>query len=215
MNPECPYAFEHQGDRAAMLAYLGDHFAYHPMNSWNGGFVLAWNIKVHRYDELGHEHGEYELDRRFDEAWSDHVDSDPDIFWEACRRSLSYYVDGDWPNYDGEDGYKFGVNGRSGGYLILEDWPGPRPPGWACCRMTWDNRDDYRAWLDELEDETLVRFYRSIYVLDQDLTREKCEAEVTYHINWLRHEWEEEQIAAERRYAARLEAERPDMYGAV
>ena len=48
----CPYSWPHRS-RKAMLAYLGEHESYCPMNIWNGGFVLAWNVKIYNLDITG------------------------------------------------------------------------------------------------------------------------------------------------------------------
>ena len=211
-----PYSFPHRS-RKAMLAYLADHESYVPMNTWNGGFVLAWNIKVYRIDETGHS-GDCDApaNARFDSQWRDELDSNPNIFNECCEDATRQYTEGEWTNYPGiEQGeWQFGINGRSGGYMILTNAPSwcPAPCRWRCFPMTWESRGDYQEWLGELDTATLKQFYRAIRVLDHDLRREACESEVSYQFAWRRSQWEESLIEKETCDARKLEKSRPDMY---
>lgn len=216
---KCPYSFPARS-RKAMLAYLGAHSSYWPMSSWNRGFVLAWNVKIYKLDSSGKAAPlDYPVQDRFDAQWEAYAENDSHLFWEACENAARLYTDGEWSNYPGiEQGeWQFGINGRSGGYMILSDAPAwlTKPRGWACNRMTWDSRGDYQEWLAELPTDQLRRFYRAIVALDRDLRREACESEVAYHIAFRRHEWESDLIAAETCSARRQEAERPDLYDSI
>lgn len=211
-----PYTFPHRS-RKAMLAYLGDHESYVPMNTWNGGFVLAWNIKVHRFDEMGHCGGcDAPANARFDSQWRDELESNHNLFNECCENATRQYTEGEWTNYPGiEQGeWQFGINGWSGGYMILTHTPTwcPSPCRWRCFPMVWESRGDYQEWLGELDTPTLKQFYRAIRVLDRDLRREACGQEVSYHFAWRRSQWEESLLEQETCNARKLEASRPDMY---
>lgn len=197
-----------------MLAYLGHHGSYWPMSSWNGGFVLSWNIKVYRADYSGKcNQKEFPTNDRFDDQWDSYCQTNHDLFNWACEDGTRYYTEGDWTNYPGiEQGeWKFGINGRSGGHMILSDCPGwlPAPQGWTCCKMTWDSRADYQEWLNNLETPTLRQFYRAIRVLDRDLNDQACEREISYQYAFRRHEWEADLIADEECSARKQEAARP------
>ncbi len=210
-----PYTFPHRS-RAAITQYLADHEGYHPMNSWNGGFVLAWNIKVYRLDSSGKSDGGVQA--RFDEAWLKHVEENDDMFWMCCGDATRYYTDGEWTNYPGiEQGeWKFGINGRSGGYMVLTEAPAwcPAPRAWRLYEMIWESRSAYEDWLADLDFKTLRRFYRAIRVLDKDLSGESVEREMAYQFCFQRQLWEEEQLADEKADADLMIEERPDMYEA-
>ena len=87
--------------RAAMTAYLKNHFRYHTMNSWNRSTSYACNLKVHT---LGLEHDL--VMRLFD------LVNLPEFYErinDLCR------------DFDEAHDYlwQVGFNGRSGGYLVL------------------------------------------------------------------------------------------------
>lgn len=211
-----PYTFPARS-RKAMLAYLADHDGYYPMNSWNGGFVLAWCIKVHNADYSGKfARADYPVQDRFDDQWREYCDADSELFWEACRNATREYTDGDWTNYPGiEQGeWKFEINGRSGGYMVLDAAPSwlPAPRAWRMSNMIWSDRASYVEWLGELSTATLKRFYRAVRVLDRDLRPEACCNEISYQFAFQRHMWEESLIAAEDCDAKKQEKARPDLY---
>lgn len=214
---KCPYTFPDR-TRKAMLAYLAEHKGYCPMNTWNGGFVLAWNIKVHNADYSGKSsNGDFKTNDRFDAQWDSCVQDSPSLFNDACESATRQYTDKEWTNWPGiEQGeWDFGINGRSGGYMILMDAPAwiPKPQGWACCKMTWDSRGDYQDWLNRLDTPTLKQFYRAIRILDCDLRSAACDQEVSYQFAFFREQWEESLLAAENCDARKQEAARPDLYG--
>jgi hypothetical protein len=107
-----------------MFNFLKDHFRYATMNSWNGVYSIANNVKVHRLGLSG-----------------------------DCWTALNLLNNGEydtinWMIKDWEmehPGYVVGFNGRSGGYLVLynEDNRGDVLP----CSIT-DNDDysQYKEW---------------------------------------------------------------------
>jgi hypothetical protein len=183
-------------DRDNMMVFLANHKNYHPMNYNNGGYVLAWDIKVRgSIDTTGRNHGkesDFEHSPEFDERWNAYVEENySNIFDEACNDGLRQYTDGDWVPYDEEEsGYKFYTNGRSGGYLILQDWPGPTPTGWASCKMTFSGRTDFIEYLKDLSDQDLAKLYKVVVCLDHDL--ENPHEEISYQFGWQREQMEEE-----------------------
>ena len=199
MEAEGPYTYP-LTDRADIEAWLGEHTAY--------SGCLAWNIKVHyRFDTSGAAYrDEFKFEPRFDEAWKQEIEDDNDLFDIACEDATRMYVEGDWTRYPGvEQGeYKFGISGRSGGWMLLEDWPGPKP--------VWIDRDDFQCWLQDLDDETLNKFYQVIVQLDHDLSRDACRKEMEYRYAFRRSVWEDEQLDAEENAAREIGASRPDMY---
>ncbi len=198
-----------------MLGYLIEHQHYHPMNSWNGGYVLAWNVKVHNADYSGKGVSDYPVQDRFAAQWEAYSESNSDLFWECCADAARYYTEGEWSNYpDIEQGeWKFGMNGRSNGYMVLTDAPSwlSAPRAWAAFPMIWHDSDAFAEWCAELDTPKLRRFYRAVRVLDQDLDRKAVAREVSYHFAFRRAEWEQDLIEQEDCEARELEASRPDM----
>lgn len=209
-----PYTFPHK-TRKAMTEYLAAHESYHPVNSWNGGYVLSWNIKVHDFDSMGGHHAERNPSR--DSAWRNRCENDSDMFWRACGDATRHYMDSEWTNYPGiEQGeWQFGVNGRSGGHMILTGAPAwlSAPRGRRDGRMTWDSRGDFHDWLADLPLDQLRRFYRAIRVLDKDLSPESCKREIECQFGFMRELWEDEQDSREQAAARLQEHSRPDLYG--
>lgn len=107
-----------------MFNFLKDHFRYATMNSWNGVYSIANNVKVYKLGLSG-----------------DH--------WTALNLlNNGEYETINWMIKDWErehPGYTVGFNGRSGGYLVLynEDNRGDVLP----CSIT-DNDDysQYKEW---------------------------------------------------------------------
>lgn len=210
-----------------IIDYVMNHQLYHPMNSWNGGRVLAWNIKVHMdFDQSGQIGNRGEpVEARFDARWNAHVDADDGtLFAEACESALSYYLEGLWTPWPGpgpikgktrwEQGqFKFTVNGRSGGYLILTHWPGPLPrPTWRIYPLIWESRADLEYWLDGQSWKNLRLLHEVMANLDYDLRPDAIRSVMEYQYNWLRSQWEERVIADEDEDLEKLEASRPDLY---
>ncbi len=155
--------------REEMIVELANHESYYPMSSWNGGFVVSWNIKVHgRIDAMAVEG--YGLDHQYDERWEAVLEEEGEaIFNEAARAELSTFVDGDFQVYGFEDvKAKFFTNGRSGGHLVLHEWDGPKSGAWANCPMAFNSREDYADWLKSLKDAELVKFYALVRTVDKD-----------------------------------------------
>lgn len=212
--------------RAAITDFLLEHQSYHPMNSWNGGRVLAWNIKVYHFDETGHTGakaaGDVTLHERFDAAWEEHCEQN-DMFREACGNALSYYCDEAlWTPYPGpgekwqQGTFKFFVNGRSGGYLCLDRWPITSDVGaWRHFPMAWHDSGHFEGWIKDLDWPTLRTVYKVVVELDHDLSREAVTSEINYQFAWLRSQFEEGLLADERADADALMEARPDMYRAA
>lgn len=215
MTTEGPYTYPLTG-RADIIAFLGEHDYYWPMNSNNGGFVLSWNIKTHyTIDTSGAAYAAgFGFEARLDEAWADEVEADDQMFWDVCVDALRMYTEGGWTRYPGlERGmWQFGINGRTGGWLMLRDWPGRKPNRWACFPMVWHDRDDYKDWLGEFEAGELEMFYKAVVQLDQELSRDSCREAIEYGYACRRGLWEEAQRAEEEGVARLLEGLRPHMY---
>lgn len=88
-------------NREDMLSFLGNHFRYHTMNSWNCQESFANNVKINNL-ELG-EYCSRAYDIIFQGDFQEFVMRDAfDSFNDLCG-----------------DGYEVGSNGRSGGYIVL------------------------------------------------------------------------------------------------
>ena len=143
------------------------------------------DVKVYHVDYSGKAAPtDYPVNERFDAKWNEHLESDNNLFWQACEDAGGQYLNAEWTNYPGiEQGeWKFTLNGRSNGHLILTDAPSwcPSPGAWRMFPMIWESIGAYENWLVNLATPTLRQFYRAIRVLDHDLRREAVEAEVSY-----------------------------------
>lgn len=211
-----PYRFPLK-KKSAILDFLSGHDSYHPMNSWNGGFVLSWNIKVYHFDRMGKGFDDFPVLDRFDDQWLEHLDGEgSDLFSLCCSDAISFYTDGLWTVYPGiEQGeWKFGINGRNGGHLMLTHTPAwlPAPRDWKCFPMTWESRGRYENWLAQLDWQDLLRFYKVVCMLDHDLRDAAKTQEINYQLAQKRHDWEQERLAEEQEdVEAQLQA-RPDLY---
>lgn len=155
--------------REEMIVALANHESYVPMNTWNRGFVISWDIKVRgKIDERAVEG--YDLNSEMDERWEAYKEEHGDsLFSQACDDALRDYREGSYTTYGAEHlKSKFYANGRSGGHLVLSDWSGPSPRGWAACPMAFDDREDYIGWLKGLSDKSLVDFYALVKSVDVD-----------------------------------------------
>lgn len=211
-----PYHFPLKS-RQAMTAYLAEHESYWPMNSWNRGFVLSWNVKVYRADYRG-KHGSEPVNPAYDDRWDAYVELNHDLFWHACEDAARYLLDGEYSTYPGDDqgAYRFMLNGRRGGHLCLMACAiVPQPRRWRMAPFIFDDRADWEDYLGGLSFAELRRLYKAIACMDQDFTSEKVSAEISHHFNAYRSAWEAEQEEALEDEARRLEASRPDMYATL
>jgi hypothetical protein len=87
--------------RKAMTEFLTNHFRYDTMSPWNQSTSYANNIKIHR---LG-------LDRETENKLYDLIETTE--FWDDARVLFDEFAE--------RHGYQWrpGINGRSGGYLVL------------------------------------------------------------------------------------------------
>jgi len=189
-----PYKFPHT-TREDIIVVLACHHGHVPMNQNNGGFCIAWNVKVNgAVDETGRNNGAEKADPAYDKAWEAYVEENRDEIWsDACSDGLSRYTDGSYSTYPGDDdgSFEFATAGRSGGHLILTAWDGPKPPsgGWRSCQMAFGDREDYIGWLKALDEPDLARLYKLVVCVDND-TRNPHE-EVSYHFAFRRQEMED------------------------
>jgi len=109
--------------REELIEFLGSHFRYHTMNSWNRATSYARNIKL---SKLG-------LDRETEERCYEMLEiSEAFDDFLAVLQDFAIRHDYAW---------QIGQNGRSGGYLVLYQG-GKKDPGYktrcdSCFRLTW------------------------------------------------------------------------------
>jgi len=107
-----------------MFNFLKDHFQYPTMNSWNGLYSVAHNVKLHRLDLSGDwctalnllENGEYD--------------------------TINWMIQ-DWERE--HPGYSVGFNGRSGGYLVLRNMDS-NDNVLPCSITDNDDYNQYKEW---------------------------------------------------------------------
>ncbi len=183
-----PYAFP-EATRSEIMARLLKH-ASHPTNM-QFGRALAWNIKIHEFDELA-KTGENEVDSAFDALWKARLAGDEDLFWSASSDALMQYVNAEataWPGDDQGD-WEFRTEGRSGGWLILSQWQGHR--------MEFGSFDEYQVFLEELSDADLAEFYKGIAVFDADLAspREAFDSHMNFRRSEIESNWRSSPVVA-------------------
>ena len=127
-------------DKKAMIAYLENHPRYYTLNSWNGLTSYSNNVKLHKlpipddlvdkaYEFIGLEHPEFDMD---------------------CQDLIQ--------DFEYETGYSIGVNGRSGGYLVMYDTilDEKSKTRKTICHSV-DSDADFSEWsMDELRDRTKI-----------------------------------------------------------
>lgn len=112
-------------DRAAMTRFLEKHFRYHTMNSWNRSTSYACNLKIHRLGlEEADESKLYEM-------------LETREFFCLQRTLLDEF--GRRHNYH----WQAGMNGRSGGYLVL--YQGSVKPSGYLSFCTECGKKNYRS----------------------------------------------------------------------
>jgi hypothetical protein len=184
-----------------IIKFLVEHDHYHPMNSWNGGFCVAWNVKMHgRFDMTGMKHAkEHDLDPTRTEAWEAHLESkEGQNVWDWAMENIArQFIDGEFTRYPGVGHVKCYFNGRSGGWMVLEDTDiengGDNP--WALNKFIWSSRDSYEEWLREMNIGRLTRWYRMVCDVDRAVAGRYQEAEYQYAFE--RAQWEDEQRVKE------------------
>lgn len=146
--------------RAAIIGYLSTHDVHRdgPYDS----FRFSWGIKAHGFDASGKD---YELrSPSLDRLWEALVEKDGQgIFEAACGDGLSTYLEGSfsaWPR-DEDGDFRFAVQGRSGGHLVMTHWRGRS--------LSFDTVSDIIDWASELDDADLVDFYAGMKTLDVDV----------------------------------------------
>ena len=193
--------------RKDITQYLRNHENYYPLRSWNGGFVISWNVKIHNEDSSG-KSGYETISPSYDAKWQEHIKTEEHkLFWQACED-----VREDMLN-DRIDNCKFRFSGSSGGHLWLSDCDVvTQPRTWKTAPFIFANKDAWFDYLDELSFPDLRKLYRVIAGMDRDFTRSKITAEINHYFNRYRFDWELEQEAEQTTQARTWEGLRPDMY---
>ena len=98
--------------RGKMIAFLKKHFRYHTMNSWNRSTSYANNIKLYKIEKP--------------------ADIDEETFWEMLsisewQNKLSDLLEEFGRAHEWQ--WQAGINGRSGGYVVLYQG-GIKPSGY-------------------------------------------------------------------------------------
>lgn len=107
-----------------MFNFLKDHFRYATMNSWNGVYSIANNVKVHRLNLSG-------------DCWTA-----LNLLNSGEYETINWMIK-DWERE--HPGYVVGFNGRSGGYLVLYNADN-RGDVLPCSITDNDNYSQYKEW---------------------------------------------------------------------
>ena len=181
---------------AAALALIDDVVAMSEKNRGyrrhnSGEWAFAYNVKVHGADETG-KSGECPVNPELETAWARHVDAHPELFYLACEDAGSYFADGLWTTTPGDDqgDWKFSFAGSGGGWLVLDSW--------RYFELHSSGSYDLRDRLEEMLDDDSVDyawlrdFLRGLAVAEAELTSAAGRAEVSYLLNAMRRQWEED-----------------------
>ena len=87
-------------NKEAMVRFLNDHFRYDTMRSWNASSSYAHSIKLHKLGLTPEQ-----LMKAYDVIQTD--------IWDELDILIQNFVS------DMDGAYTIGINGRSGGYLVL------------------------------------------------------------------------------------------------
>ena len=182
-----PYTYPHK-TRIAITDYLFNHVSYggwnHPCRKWS---PLAWNVKVNNIDTTGKAGGKGELvDSKLDKDWENHFkQNEQELTSLIFEDSQCGYIDEEYSTYPGNDqgDWKFCFGGRSGGWLILEEWKNTN------FLDGFDSNGSWEIYLEELDWKSLKTLYRGVRCMDQDFTRAKASENVSYELNFQRTLW--------------------------
>lgn len=176
-------------NRKGIIEFIRDHKVHRidgPYSRW----ALAWDIKVPAFDTSGKNcHDEFKANEAYDARWEKYVETNGELFHEACGAATRQYHDGEYNLYPGvnEDSYKFGQTGRSGGWMLLTEFD-----GFKGYRFSWEDLSELEEWLQNLTDDKLVHLYRLVNQLDADLGTDKIRANMEYQFAFLREQQEEQ-----------------------
>jgi len=179
-----PYTYPAQ-KRVAIVKELISH-ANHCSDQYSM-FRLAWNIKVYDVDTSG-KTSEYPGDAQFDARWEQYLKDEGQSVWESAQEdALSSYVGGMYTVYPGEMQGKIHleVEGRSGGWLVLDRIDGVGKLGWDSQQAMEEELMGYSA-------EDLAVLYKVVRNLDRDVTRQRAGAELAHQYAFIRSQQEEE-----------------------
>ncbi|MGX9960589.1 hypothetical protein ACW0US_17725 [Xanthomonas euvesicatoria] len=168
-----------------------EELCHHTVHSdgFRGAYALAWDIKVHSFDQSGKSE-DYPGEARFDSLWAKEVERDPQIFADACSAGLDMYLSNEYTVFPGvEQGdYHFQTQGRSGGWLALTKVDG-------LPSLVWGSRAEMRDALMELDRDELSKLYKAVRNLDHDLRPEAIKQEMAYQFasqrSHLEEDWKE------------------------
>lgn len=153
--------------REQMVVFLANHKTHSPDRY---GAAIAWDVKVYGFDTSGKK-GDAKVDPRFDKRWEEYLGKHGEmLFWNACEEELQSFVEGSYSTYPGGDEgqYKFGLAGRSSGWLYLREWDGPQPAS-GHNPMKFERYSDYVEYLIALSPEDLCRLYKLVANVDHDV----------------------------------------------
>lgn len=161
--------------RNAVIEFLGKH-SFHRDRPYDD-FRLSWDIKMGSFDTSGKGHPDFKVKDKYDARWERYVETSPELFYWCCADALNYYLEGFYTTYPGDDQghYKFGIQGRSGGHLVLVGGE-----GFSADELKWANHKAFVDWARELEDDQLIKLYRLVVSLDYDLSTENRNSAMAY-----------------------------------
>lgn len=167
---------------AEVVAYITHDRTYSRYNEPT--CTNTFNVKA--YPDCDSPQGEHTLDPAYDDLWDEHINSRDgqytfDRAYERARMNAEEWTPYFTPAF-GPDHPVVGFAGRSGGYVCLE--------------VLDRSKGSFEDAFDEIfykTDEALLDAYLIMLCADCDFTSQNATRGVEWHLNDLRHEWEQEQ----------------------
>lgn len=191
-----------------------DYFLEHDTHSIGNGYspsVMAWNIKVRKFDLEPKHYKEFGLHHKLDKQWEMHC-KENDPFWLCCEDGLRFILEGEWTYYPGiESKYKMYTAGRSGGWLVLDEFEGMKMKDFDIKAkideaFEWGTQNYGELDEDEAMEENKRRKLSSgiqsvlmvifdlipLYKFCKSLDEFDASEEFLYQLGFQRQQWEEE-----------------------
>ena len=164
--------------------------ASHPMrDERSGDRLFAWDIRMNfSFNKTGHMTGGEEVSDALDNRWNELMREDPGLLRQACDQAIKPYFASGFQIL-GEPGMDcdLEVRGDSGGWLVMSGFSG-KP-------MVFAKDETVEQSIEQLSDTDLSHLWAALRVMNEDTAPEMRAFEVSWILNEMRAELEEEWLA--------------------
>ena len=182
-DPEVPYSVP-QTTRQNAITEIIKHGRF---TRDDDRFYLACDIRMNfKWNSTGVVEDGNEVSSQYDECWSKHYQTHPEVFEKACESVLAPFLSLDFAVLDlGEEAVcHLDVMGPNCGHLVVKEFAG-QP-------MIFDCDDSLRRSLEAMPVEDLANLWATLRVIDVDLGRQERARLMENENNVIRAEIEEE-----------------------